>query len=73
MSKRAFRLVNNPLVHTPNIPNGAPALDVIEAKHFLPAIDWAIDKARANIAAITATPDAPSFENIVEAIEFADQ
>ncbi len=61
----------NPLINRPALPHGAPAFDLIKTEHFLPAIDWAIEKARANIAAITANTALPTFENTVEALEFA--
>lgn len=43
----------------------------IKTEHFQPAIEVAIDLARKEIDAITASKDAPNFENTIEALEFA--
>jgi len=43
----------------------------IKTEHFQPAIEVAIDLARKEIDAITASKDAPDFENTIEALEFA--
>ncbi|MGF1558634.1 MAG: M3 family metallopeptidase [Flavobacteriaceae bacterium] len=45
----------------------------IKNAHFKPAFTKAMDEARAEIDAITANPDAPTFENTIEALEFAGQ
>lgn len=66
-------LSGNPLVNPPQLPFGAPPLDKVKTAHFLPAFDWALDKARANIAAIKNNPAAPTFENTIEALEFATE
>lgn len=71
MAKQDFALAHNPLVNPPSVPNGAPAFDKIEPKHFMPALDWAIAQAEANIEAIKTNSDTPTFENTIEALEFA--
>lgn len=43
----------------------------IKTEHFQPAIEVSIDLARKEIDAITASKDAPNFENTIEALEFA--
>ncbi|NHF58276.1 M3 family metallopeptidase [Flavobacteriaceae bacterium TP-CH-4] len=43
----------------------------IKNEHFKPAFLQAMDDARAEIDTITTNPEAPSFENTVEALEFA--
>ncbi len=57
--------MNNPLLETYNT---AP-FTKIENKHFLPAITKLIEDTKAEITAITANTDAPSFKNTVEALE----
>lgn len=56
------------MVNPPALPHGAVPFDKIEAKHFMPALDWAIGQAEAKIQAIKDNPDAPSFENSVVAL-----
>ncbi|MCC0069682.1 MAG: M3 family metallopeptidase [Rhodobacteraceae bacterium] len=50
-----------------------PPFDRIEDSHFAPAFDAALTEARANIAAIAANPEAPSFANTIEALELAEE
>jgi len=64
-------LANNPLVNPPALPYGAPALDLVRTEHFQPAITFAIAGAKARIAGIRDNPEAPTFENTVEALEFS--
>ncbi|MEO1012342.1 MAG: M3 family metallopeptidase [Bacteroidota bacterium] len=45
----------------------------IKDDHFKPAFLQAMEDARAEIDAITANPDSPSFENTIEALEFSGQ
>ncbi|WP_149274799.1 M3 family metallopeptidase [Pareuzebyella sediminis] len=45
----------------------------IKNEHFKPAFLQAIDDAKAEIDAITANEEAPTFENTIEALEFAGQ
>ncbi|MBQ1673813.1 MAG: M3 family metallopeptidase, partial [Bacteroidales bacterium] len=51
------------------LPFGAPAFDQIQKSDYLPAFREAIDRARAQIRAITDNPEAPSFANTIEALE----
>ena len=53
--------MNNPLFEA----SPFPLLDQIEEEHFLPALDEAIDRARAKFIEIRDNPDDPSFENTV--------
>jgi peptidyl-dipeptidase Dcp len=48
---------------------GMPAFDKIEVEHFLPALDEAMAAYRAQIAAIAASPEPPTFANTLEAME----
>lgn len=64
-------LFNNPLVNPPVLPYGAPPYGLIEAAHIIPAIEWAIDRQKADIVAIRNDPALPTFENTAEALEFS--
>ncbi|HWM61539.1 MAG TPA: M3 family metallopeptidase, partial [Rhizomicrobium sp.] len=50
-------------------PFGAPPLDRIRPEHFAPAYDRALAEHSAEIAAIAGNPAAPSFDNMVLALE----
>ncbi|TGD57040.1 M3 family metallopeptidase [Flavobacterium humi] len=52
--------------------NTAP-FSKIKTEHFAPAITEAIQMTRKDIDAITSNPEAPTFENTVEALEFSGQ
>lgn len=67
----ASNLPDNPLVNPPHISFGALPLNLIKAEHFEPALDLGLAQARAEIEAIKNNPDAPTFENTIEALEFA--
>ncbi|MGM5470507.1 M3 family metallopeptidase [Flavobacteriaceae bacterium LMO-SS05] len=45
----------------------------IKNDHFLPAFKIAIEKAKAEIEAITNNPDHPTFENTIEALDFSGE
>ena len=49
-----------------------PPFEAITDDHFAPAFEAALETAEANIAKITANPDAPTFENTIEALELFD-
>jgi len=50
---------------------GAPAFDAIRVEHFPPALDAAMARYRAEIAAIATAPEAATFANTLEALERA--
>ena len=54
-------------------PFGLPPYDRISDADYAPAVDAALDAARANIAAIAENPDPPSFANTIAALELADE
>jgi len=64
---------NNPLLTISDLPNMAPAFEQIENAHYMPAIEAAIEEARANYEKIKNNPDAPTFENTLEAMEAASE
>src|SRR5690606_3003378 len=59
----------NPLLS----PFDTPPFSKIRNEHFKPAIEQAIADARAEIDAITDNPEAPTFKNTLEALEFSGQ
>jgi peptidyl-dipeptidase Dcp len=61
--------MTNPLFEDWTAPYGAPPLDRIAPEHFAPAYDRALAEHTVEIATIAENPDAPSFENVVVALE----
>ena len=64
---------NNPLLEKSPHQYGAPAFDVIEEEHYLPAVKEAIKEARQNIKSIKENTDPASFENTVVALELSSE
>ena len=62
---------NNPLLTESTLPFGAIQFDKIENSHYLPAFEQAIKEGKQEIDAIVANPDAPTFSNTIEALEYA--
>ena len=65
--------MENPLLTESPLPYGAPQFDKIRTEHYLPAFKEGIAEAKADINAITSNPDAPTFANTIEALEFAGE
>lgn len=63
--------MENPLLTESKLPYGAPAFDKIENEHYKPAFEAAIAEGKAEIDAIINNPEAPTFENTIEAMEYA--
>ncbi|MGQ8365546.1 M3 family metallopeptidase [Glaciecola sp. 1036] len=61
--------MNNPLLTASNLTYEAPNFDVIEDKHFLPAIEQGMAEKIEEIEAIAANPEAPTFDNTLVAME----
>lgn len=59
----------NPLLAAWETPYGVPPFDQIRAEHFLPAFETAMEEHLAEIEAITALTDAPTFENTLLAYD----
>src|SRR5271165_4268059 len=59
----------NPLLEPWATPFEAPPFDRIEPRHFRPAFDAALNEARAEIDAVAADPEPPTFANTIEALE----
>ena len=63
--------MSNPLLSDWTTPFDLPPFDLIDDSHFAPALDEALDAARANIAAIC-DDSAPTFANTIEALALSD-
>ena len=63
--------MENPLLTESPLPYGAPQFDKIKTEHYLPAFEKGIAEAKADIDAICSNPDAPTFANTIEALEFS--
>lgn len=59
----------NPLLTDWTTPFGVPPFHDIEPGHFLPAFQAAIDEQRREVDLIAGSPEAPSFANVIEALE----
>ena len=63
--------MKNPLLSESSAPFGAPEFDKIQNEHYLPAFEAGIAEAKAEIDAIVANEEEPTFENTIEAMEYA--
>ena len=59
----------NPLLTRWDTPYGIPPFDRIRAEHYKPAVEEGIARHKAEIAAIVADPSAPTFENVIAALD----
>ena len=67
----ACTMQNNPLLTESPLPYGAPQFDKIRNSHYLPAFEQAFREGKQEIDAIVANPDAPTFQNTIEALEYS--
>lgn len=65
--------MENPLLTESKLPFGAPQFDKIRNEHYKPAFEQGIAEAKAEIDAIANNPEAPSFENTIEAMEYSGE
>ena len=63
------KTTNNPLLEESKNPCSAPAFDLIQLDHYLPAFEAAIAAQKAEVDAIINNPEAPTFENTIEALD----
>ena len=63
----------NPLLTESTLPYGAPQFDKIKNEHYIPAFEQGIAEAKAEVDAIIACGEAPTFENTIEALEFSGE
>ncbi|TNJ34750.1 M3 family metallopeptidase [Arenimonas terrae] len=59
----------NPFFAASTLPYQAPPFDLIKDEHYAPALEKGMAEQRAEIDAIAANPEAPSFENTIVALE----
>ena len=59
----------NPLLAEWTTPSGVPPFKEIREEHYLPAFKEALDRRRAEVAAIAAESAPPAFANTIEALE----
>ena len=59
----------NPFLTAWDTPYGIPDFGAVKEKHYIPAVEAGIAQQQAEIEAIIANTDAPTFENVVEAYE----
>ena len=59
----------NPLLDQPQTPYGVPAFDQVKLEHYLPAFEEAIRQNKAEVEAIIANPDEPTFDNTIVALD----
>ena len=65
--------MKNPFLTESSAPFGAPEFDKIKNEHYLPAFEAGIAEAKAEIDAIVANQEEPTFENTIEAMEVSGQ
>ena len=65
--------MKNPFLTESSAPFGAPEFDKIRDEHYLPAFEAGIAEGKAEIDAIVANEEAPTFENTIEAMEYAGE
>ncbi len=65
--------MGNPFLRESKAPFGAPEFDKIKNEHYLPAFEAGIAEAKAEIDAIVANEEEPTFENTIEAMEYSGQ
>ena len=61
----------NPFLTEWDTPYGIPPFDMIQMDDFIPAIKAGIEQQQKEIDAITANPDAPTFENTIVPLELS--
>ncbi|MDH3553438.1 MAG: M3 family metallopeptidase [Gammaproteobacteria bacterium] len=59
----------NPLLAEWDTPFGVPPFDRIDSEHYLPAFRGSMDEHNAEVDAIVANADTPTFENTIEALD----
>jgi len=67
----ACNMHQNPLLTESPLPYGAPQFDKIKTSDYMPAFQEAFRQGKQEIDAIVANPDAPTFQNTIEALEYS--
>lgn len=63
--------MDNPFLTESNLPYGAPQFDKIKIEHYKPAFEAGIAEGKANIDRIVASTEAPTFQNVIAAMEYS--
>ena len=63
--------MKNPLLENYNTPHTTAPFSQIKNEHFKPAFEEAIKRAKAEVEALTENPEAPTFKNTIEALDFS--
>jgi len=63
----------NPFLTESSAPFGAPEFDKITNEHYMPAFEAGVAEGKAEIDAIVANTEEPTFENTIEAMEYAGE
>ena len=61
----------NPFLSEWDTPYGIPPFDQIRTSDYLPAVEAGIDEIRSEVSAIVGNPEAPTFENTIDAYDKA--
>lgn len=61
--------LHNPLLHRERIGPDTPPFGQIRTEHFMPAFDFALQKAQAEVEEIAGSGSEPTFEHTIEALE----
>ena len=67
----ACNMHQNPFLTDSPLPYGAPQFDKIQTSDYMPAFEEAFRQGKQEIDAIVANPDAPTFQNTIEALEYS--
>jgi peptidyl-dipeptidase Dcp len=67
------KVMGNPLLSVWDTPFGLPPFGAIKDEDFAPAFEAALTEARARVAAIAAEAEAPTFANVIEALELSEE
>lgn len=70
-TKKEQKEETNPLLMEFNTPFNVPPFDKIKNEHFKPAFDTAFNRHDVEIAAIVDNKEAPTFQNTIEALDYA--
>ena len=63
--------MSNPLLESFNTPFDTMPFPLVQPEHYLPAIENAIEEAKANVDEVVGDPSEPNFENTIARLEFA--
>ena len=63
----------NPFLQEWNTPYGIPPFDKIELNDYIPALKAGIEQQNAEVEAILANPEAPTFDNVIGAYEHSGE